>query len=132
MKVAFALLFVACQVSLAATAPPSVTILGNQTDPTSKIPPDRDGGCVSIISGKIVWMYSDTQYIKNGTLYGFYGNTGAIGDPNNPLVVVGPDNKQVIPFTTTELAYNNKYKYNPRYVFAINHQTEVDPRNVFP
>ena len=101
---------------------------GNQTDPTSKIPPVRDGGCVGIISGKIVWMYSDTQYIRNGTLYGFYGNTGAIGDPNNPLVVVGPDNKQVIPFTATELAYNNKYKCNPRYIFAINYQTEVSER----
>jgi hypothetical protein len=60
-------------------------------------------------------MYSDTGYIKNGTLYGFYGNTGAIGNASNPLVVVGPA-KQVFPFIATEDAYNKKYSWNPRYV----------------
>lgn len=67
------------------------------------------------ISDKIVWMYSDTEYVKNGTFYGFYGNTGAIGNASDPLVVVGPA-KQVFPFTPSEDAYNKKYNWNPRYV----------------
>ncbi len=120
MKAALALIFVVSGLSFTATAAatfvvPSVIVLGNQTDPVAKITPDRDGGSVSTISGKIVWMYSDTEYVKNGTFYGFYGNTGAIGNASDPLVVVGPA-KQVFPFTATEQAYNNKYKYNPRYV----------------
>jgi hypothetical protein len=120
MKAGLVLICVACGLSFTATAAatfvvPSVTVLGNQTDPFAEITPDRDGGSVSTISGKIVWMYSDTDYTTNGTLRGFYGNTGAIGNASNPLVVVGPA-KQVFPFTATEAAYNKKYSYNPRYV----------------
>ncbi len=119
MKAVLALICVACGLSLLVTDvttlfAPSAIVLGNQTDPYAEIAPDRDGGSVGIISGKIVWMYSDTEYIKNGTFHGFYGNTGAIGNPKNPLVVVGPA-KQVFPFTATEDAYNKKYNYNPRY-----------------
>jgi hypothetical protein len=120
MKAVLALIFVACGLSFTTTAAagfvvPSVTVLGNQTDPFAEITPDRDGGSVGTISGKIVWMYSDTDYTTNGTLRGFFGNTGAIGNASNPLVVVGPA-KQVFPFTATEDAYNKKYSWNPRYV----------------
>ena len=115
MKAAFALIYVVCVLSLTVTtAAPSVTVVGNQTDPSAKITPNRDGGSVGIIGGKIVWLYSDTDYNKNGTFYGFYVNTGAIGQAANPLVVNGPA-KQVIPFTATEDAYNKKYNYSPRY-----------------
>ncbi len=120
MKAALVLIFVACTLSFTATAAatfavPGVTVLGNQTDPFAEITPDRDGGSVSTISGKIVWMYSDTDYTKDGKLYGFLGNTGAIGNASNPLVVVGPA-KQAVPFTATEDAYNKKYNWNPRHV----------------
>lgn len=120
MQAALVLTLIACQLSIrvvsSTTFPvPRVTVLGNQTDPFASITPDRDGGSVSVISGKIVWMYSDTDYVKNGTLHGFYGNTGAIGNASDPLVVVGPA-RQVFPFTATEDAYNKKYDWNPRYV----------------
>jgi hypothetical protein len=120
MKAALALIFVACGLSFTAAAAatfvvPSATVLGNQTDPVAEITPDRDGGSVGTINGKIVWMYSDTDYTKDGKLYGFCGNTAAIGQPSNPLVVVGPA-KEAIPFTATEDAYNKKYTWNPRYV----------------
>lgn len=124
MQAALTLTLVACHllitvVTAAIFAVPRVTVLGNQTDPFAPITPDRDGGSVSIISGQIVWMYSDTEYVKNGTFYGFYGNTGAIGNASDPLVVVGPA-KQVFPFTATEDAYNKKYSWNPRYVVDNN------------
>jgi hypothetical protein len=60
-------------------------------------------------------MYSDTDYVENGTFYGFYGNTGAIGKASDPPAVVRPA-KQVFPFTPTEQAYNKKYDNKPRYV----------------
>ena len=124
MQATLTLTLVACQllitfVTSTTFAVPRVTVLGNQTDPFAPITPDRDGGSVSIISGKIVWMYSDTEYVKNGTFFGFYGNTGAIGNASDPLVVVGPA-KQVFPFTATEDAYNKKYSWNPRYVVDNN------------
>lgn len=115
MNAAFALIYAVCVLSLTITAAaPSVTVIGNQTDPSAKITPNRDGGSVGIIGRKIFWLYSDTGYNKDGTFYGFYVNTGAIGQAGNLLVVVGPA-KQVIPFTTTEDAYNKKYNYSPRY-----------------
>ena len=115
MKAAFTLIYVVCVLSFTvANAAPSVTVVGNQTDPFAKITPNRDGGSVGIIGGKIVWLYSDTDYNKDGTFYGFYVNTGAVGQAGNPLAVVGPA-KQVIPFTATEDAYNKKYNYSPRY-----------------
>jgi len=94
----------------------SVVALGNQTD--NHLAPDypnRDGGAVGSLSGKIVWFWSDTEYLKNGVMTGFYGNTGAIGDPSNPLIVNGPM-RQAIPFTPTETAFNNQYSFNPRVV----------------
>jgi len=120
MKAASVLIFVACGLTFTTTAATtfvvsSVTVPGNQTDPVAEITPDRDGGSVGTISGQVVWMYSDTDYTKDGKLYGFYGNTGAIGQTSNPLVVVGPA-KQAIPLTATEDAYNKKYTWNPRYV----------------
>lgn len=93
---------------------PHVSVVGNQTDPFAEITPDRDGGSVGVINDKIVWFYSDTDYTRDGKLYGFYGNTGAIGIPNNPLVVVGPA-RQAIPFTATEDAFNQNHSWTPRY-----------------
>ena len=120
MKTAFTLIFVICDILFSITIAtafvvPSVRVLGNQTDPTAQLPPNRDGGSVGIISGKIVWLYSDTEYRKNGSLVGFYGNTGAIGQPDNPLVVVGPA-KEAIPYTPEEDAFNKNHSYSPRYV----------------
>jgi hypothetical protein len=120
MKVGLVLIFVFCGFSFMVTTTasfivPRVTVLGNQTDPFAKITPNRDGGSVGTINSKIVWFYSDTEYIKDGVFYGFYGNTGAIGQANNPLVVVGPA-QQAIPFTPTEDTYNKKHNYSPRYV----------------
>ena len=103
---------------------PQVTVFGNQTDPFAEITPDRDGGSVGVIGGKIVWFYSDTDYTKDGKLYGFYGNTGAIGMPNNPLVVVGPT-KQAILFTPTEDDYNKNHRWAPRYCFNNSKKNEL-------
>lgn len=105
--------------TMALLAVPKVTVLGNQTDPLADIKPDRDGGSVGVIGGKIAWFYSDTDYTKDGKLMGFFGNTAAIGMPDNPLTVVGPS-KQAIPFTPIEEAFNLNHSWAPRYSFFDN------------
>ena len=104
--------------TIALFAVPRVSALGNQTDPVAQIRPDRDGGSVGVINGKIVWFYSDTDYTKDGKLYGFYDNTGAIGVPDNPLVVVGPA-QQAIPFTPEEQTFNTNHSWAPRLFFFV-------------
>jgi hypothetical protein len=113
MKATLTLIFVFCGLSFTVTATtpfavPRVTVLGNQTDPIAKITPDRDGPAVGTINNKIVWFYSDTDYTKDSKLYGFYDNTDAIGQANNPLIVIGPA-KEAIPYTPTEEAYNKNH-----------------------
>jgi len=97
----------------------SVVGVGNQTDQSLyPIYPTRDGGAVGTLADKIVWFWSDTTYSNannNNSFAGFYGNTEALGTPTNQLVMKGPE-RQAIPFTTDELAFNNKYSYNPRVV----------------
>jgi hypothetical protein len=75
--------------------------------------PNRDGGAVGSVGGKILWFWSDTTYTSSGTFNAFYGNTGAVGNASNPLKVYGLK-RQAIPFTATEQAFNSKYSNNPR------------------
>ena len=119
MRTASAVIGLALIVAIEASfSVPRVDVLGNQTDPFAEIRPNRDGGSVGTINGKIVWFYSDTDYTVNGTLRGFYGNTAAIGQPNNPLVVVGPA-REAIPYTSEEDAFNKNHSYSPRYTFVM-------------